>query len=409
MVTMRRVWRRALATAALGVVAAAGSGFAASGPAAAQEPGQPAEQPLGLAVEPSTGLSNGDVVRLTITGSGPVVEDTLYLAQCDAAVGDAPTTEDLFANCGNEAIVLPGARPTTQDHRIAETFTSFTGRVVSCGASPGACVMTVAGPAGRPFASAPLGIEPGPLSLVARPSANLVDGTAVQVQVLGSRSAPVGVAQCGSAVVAVRDVFAGPCGPVTEVPAGTAVGEVELVVTAVVEGADGTVVTCGDDCTIAASTAGGAEFAATPIEFAGTAPEVHATPATDLTDGQAIQVVATDVLPSIDGPPLGFLPSTGRWSVLQCGSAVADDPTLPGILTHCAVPPGGGPVADDGADLVVDVEVQASVTSLVGTTADCTAGAGACVVALARVDPDATVSLLTSPLAFASPAAAPAG
>jgi hypothetical protein len=403
MVTMRRVWRRALAAAALGVVAAAGSGVAAGGPAGAQAPGAP-EQPLGLAVEPSTGLSNGDVVQLTMTGSGSAVDDTLYLAQCDAAVGDAPTVEDLFANCGNEALVLPGTRPTTQSHRIVDTFTSFTGRVVSCGASPDACVMTVSGAAGQPFASVPLGIEPGPLSLVARPSANLVDGTPVQVQVLGSRSAPVGVAQCGPAVATGRDVFAGPCGPVIEVPAGTAVAEVDLAVTAVVEGGDGTVVSCGDDCVIAASTAGGAEFASTPIEFAGTAPELHATPATELTDGQAVQVVATDVLPSIDGPPLGFLTSTGRWAVLQCGGAVADDPTLPGILTHCAAPPGGGPVAGDGADLVVDVEIQATVTSLFGTTADCTAGAGACVVALARVDPDATVSVLTSPLAFAAPA-----
>jgi hypothetical protein len=158
-------------------------------------------------------------------------------------------------------------------------------------------------------------------------------------------------------------------------------------------------VSCGDDCVIAATTRAGDQLAVTPIEFAGTDPEVHAVPATGLADGQTVLVVATDVLPSVDGPPVGIFPSSGRWAVFECGRAIVDDATPLGVISHCAVPPGGGPVPGSGSDLTVEVQAQDTITSIVGTT-DCTSAPDACVIALARVEADGSVSLLTGPLSF---------
>jgi hypothetical protein len=315
-------------------------------------------------------------------------------------VGAEPTVLEALANCGANDVVRPGVRPTRQTYRVMAAFTSFTGRVVSCGDEPRDCVIAVAGEDGRPYAAAPIDVAPGALRLHATPTANLVAGTAVDVTVTGDRTTQVGVAQCGPSVATTGDVFDGPCGPATLVPAGAEPAELVLRADDAVEGRDGSVVSCGDDCVIAATTRAGDQLAVTPIEFAGTDPEVHAVPATELVDGQAVLVVATDVLPSVDGPPVGIFPSSGRWAVFECGRAVVDDATVLGVLSHCGVPPGGGPVAGSGSDLTVEVEAQDTITSGIGTTTDCTAGPDACVIALARVEANGSVSLLTGPLSF---------
>lgn len=385
--------RRALAVVLLvagGLVAGAEAG-------AGQAPG---DEPLAVAVSPATGLRGGQPVEVTVTGTGPAAEQALHVAQCDAAVGADPTMLELLANCGGEAVVPAGARPTRQTYRVMAAFTSFTGRVVSCGDEPDDCLIAVGGEGGQPYAAASVGVEPGALRLHATPTANLVAGTAVSVTVTGDRSSEVGVAQCGPAVAEAGDVFAGPCGPATLVPAGAAPTELVLDADDVLEPATGPDVTCGDDCVIAASTRAGDQLAVTPIEFAGTDPEVHAVPATGLADGQPVLVVATDVLPSVDGPPVWVFPSSGRWTVFECGRAVVDDATIPGVLGHCGVPPGGGPVPGPGSDLTVEIEAQETITSVAGTTTDCGTASDACVIALARVEEDGSVSLLAGPLSF---------
>jgi hypothetical protein len=397
-----QVWRRALLAAGLLI-----GGGAVAMPAASAAPGASAapaaEEPLAVTVSPSTGLRGGQAVELTITGSGPASEQALHVAQCDAAVGTAPTEPEILAHCGGDEVVLPGVRPTRQAYRVQATFTSFTGQVVSCGDQPADCLITVAGEGGQPFAAAPIDMVAGALRLYATPTANLVAGAAVEVTVTGARASEVGVAQCGPSVAETGDVFGGPCGPVTTVPAGDGPAELVLRADDVLDAADGTTVTCGDDCVIAAATRAGDELAMTPIEFAGTDPEVHAVPSTGLADGQAVLVVATDVLPSVDGPRVWIFPSSGRWAVLECGRAVVADATISGILSHCAAPPGGGPVPGSASDLTVDIEAQATITSAIGTSTDCTSAPDACVIALARLEEDGAVSLLTGPLGFAPP------
>jgi hypothetical protein len=385
--------RRALFVALL----AGGAMVAGADAGAGQSAG---DEPLGVAVSPSTGLSGGQSVEVTVTGTGPAAEQALHIAQCDAAVGADPTVLEVLANCGGDDVVRPGTRPSRQAYRVMASFTSFTGRVVSCGDEPRDCVIAVGGEGGEPYAAAPVDVMPGALRVHATPTANLVAGTAVDVTVTGDRANEVGVAQCGPSVAETGDVFGGPCGPATVVPAGAEPAELVLQADDAVEASDGTVVTCGDDCVIAAATRSGDQLAITAIEFAGTDPEVHAVPATGLADGQAVLVVATDVLPSVDGPPVWVFPSSGRWTVFECDRAVVDDATIAGVLSHCGVPPGGGPVPGSGSDLTVDIEAQATITSVVGTTTDCTTAPDACVVALARVEGDGSVSLLTGPLSF---------
>jgi hypothetical protein len=400
--TKRQSARRALLVTLLAALLVGGS--IVSGAAAGAVGGQAAgDEPLGVAVSPSTGLRGGQSVQLTVTGTGAAAEQALHVAQCDAAVGTVgadPTVPELLANCGGEAVVRAGARPSVQAYRVMAAFTSFTGRVVSCGDEPQDCLIVVAGEGGRPYAAAPVDVAPGALRVHATPTANLVAGTAVAVTVTGDRATEVGVAQCGPSVAETGDVFGGPCGPATVVPAGAEPAELVLHADDAVDARDGTVVTCGDDCVIAAATRAGDQLAVTPIEFAGTDPEVHAVPATGLTDGQAVLVVATDVLPSVDGPPVWVFPSSGRWTVFECGRAVVDDATIPGVLSHCGVPPGGGAVPDPGSDLTVEIEAQDTIMSLAGTTTDCGSAPDACVIALARVEDDGSVSLLTGPLTF---------
>jgi hypothetical protein len=80
--------------------------------------------------------------------------------------------------------------------------------------------------------------------------------------------------------------------------------------------------------------------------------------------------------------------------------AVADDPTLSGVFTHCAAPPPGGPVAVPGSTFTASVEVAATIDRILSGTTDCAAVPGACVLALGRVEQDGSASVPAVPLAF---------
>lgn len=103
---------------------------------------------------------------------------------------------------------------------------------------------------------------------------------------------------------------------------------------------------------------------------------------------------------SYDGPPFWIFPSTGGWGVGQCDAAVLDEPTILGFFTHCAVAPPG--VADVPASTVeLDVAVRAGFTAVLGGQVDCTAAPDACILALARVEQDGSVSVHAALVAFA--------
>jgi hypothetical protein len=126
-----------------------------------------------------------------------------------------------------------------------------------------------------------------------------------------------------------------------------------------------------------------------------------AAPATGLADGAAVTLSGTSVRASYDGPPVWIFTS-GVWGIVQCAAAVADEPTILGVFTHCAGAEGTGPLAVPGSTFATEVTVRQQITPILGGSVDCAAAAGACVLAIARVEADGGVSLHTSPLTFGS-------
>jgi len=89
------------------------------------------------------------------------------------------------------------------------------------------------------------------------------------------------------------------------------------------------------------------------------------------------------------------------WGVGQCAAAVADDPSILGVFRYCGPAPGRGPLDVPGSTFEADVTVRAQVDPILGDAVDCTAGPGACVLAITRVESDGTVTVHTVPIAFA--------
>jgi hypothetical protein len=96
--------------------------------------------------------------------------------------------------------------------------------------------------------------------------------------------------------------------------------------------------------------------------------------------------------------------AAGSWGLGQCSAALLEDPTIAGVLRHCATPPGGGPVnvpIPGAMPAPAPVEVQATVRPFLGgAPIDCTAAPGACVLAVARVELDGSTSVVSTPLTF---------
>ena len=128
-------------------------------------------------------------------------------------------------------------------------------------------------------------------------------------------------------------------------------------------------------------------------------PRLALDPATGHADGQSVHVGGGNVPDTYAGPPFWLFPTTGEWVVAQCGAGVEDDPTLLGFFTNCAPGDGEATVEVRGGVVDTDLVVSSAITSALGDEVDCTA-AGACVVALARVESGGEVTVLTAPLSF---------
>jgi hypothetical protein len=127
--------------------------------------------------------------------------------------------------------------------------------------------------------------------------------------------------------------------------------------------------------------------------------DLSVTPATGLSDGQQVQVTGSELMPTYAGTPAGpFL--TGGWALTQCDRAVVDQADLFGVFTHCSVAPPTRIVTIDGSTLDTALDVQATITKILGGTTDCTAAPGACVVGLVRLEQDLSLSTHLQPIAF---------
>ncbi|HEV7762556.1 MAG TPA: hypothetical protein VGO78_26285, partial [Acidimicrobiales bacterium] len=57
-------------------------------------------------------------------------------------------------------------------------------------------------------------------------------------------------------------------------------------------------------------------------------------------------------------------------------------------------------VTVDGSTLATTIDVQGTITRILGGTTDCTAAPGTCVVGLVRLEQDGSVSTHLAPVAF---------
>jgi hypothetical protein len=153
---------------------------------------------------------------------------------------------------------------------------------------------------------------------------------------------------------------------------------------------------CRANCTIRLVDLILGEVLETPYTMA--TPSVSASPATGLADGDTVMVTGSDLQPTYAGPAALF--PTGGWGVAQCSRAVLDDPSLWGVFSHCAIVPGAGPVDVPGSTASTAIQAQASITTIVGNTVDCTASPDACVVGMTRWEQDATTSTAFAPISF---------
>jgi pimeloyl-ACP methyl ester carboxylesterase len=128
-------------------------------------------------------------------------------------------------------------------------------------------------------------------------------------------------------------------------------------------------------------------------------PQLVLDPATGHVDGQSVHVGGDGIPDTYVGPPFWIFPTTGEWVVAQCGAALEEDATIGGVFTYCAPPAAGAVVEVQDGVLDTDVVVRSAITGILGDEIDCTT-AGACVVALARVESGGAVTVLTAPLSF---------
>jgi hypothetical protein len=372
--------RQVLLAATVALMAAAGSV-----PAAGAQTDPPAGSPTAVTVEPSSGLTSGQTVEVTIDGS----TEGMWIAQCEG---------DVAPGAPREAVV-PGPRPTTETYTVYNVFQTSTGRYVTCSAAPG-CSIGVTGQQGQGLITAPITMAPAPLHLITDARFTVSDGQQLTATVAGPRDVELSVALCARSVLTTRVVEGGPCGPSATVPAGSDAVERTIVAERTFVGQDDQEVHCVPSaCVVAASSADGSVFVSASVVFE-PYHDIVATPSRGLADGQEVAVRGVGLDPTYDGPPFWIFPTTGHWAFAQCDGRLSDQPSILEVFTHCAALPGGEvDVPTREADLGT-VAVSSSVNAILGQSTDCTTGYGACVLALMRVTQFGTVESAATPLEF---------
>ncbi len=253
--------------------------------------------PLSVTVTPSTGLVDGQVVSVAFTGAASTLA-----AECDATALSDLSLAHLSSTCQFPGTLAASPAPLT----LSQTFATVDGTRVHCSdATP--CVVVVGPSSAGPFASAPISFVPQPLAV--SPTSDLTDGQVVDAWVSAASGATEQLAQCALPVGATA--AASRCGPSTPVviPAS---GQAHLTPTvrASITTSGGVVDCHGSACAFAQFDATGTTVASVPITIPRT-PTMTLSPATGLTDGQAIHVTASNLDP---GASVGFD---------RCGSGVS--------------------------------------------------------------------------------------
>ena len=334
-----------------------------------------AQEPPPIGVEPSTGLTDGQAVLVTVNGPGQFVN------LCDSEVGENPTLETLFRYCGNEIVISAPERPAQVEFTVRSSFWSYSGDAIDCGVEPGDCLVTVAGTGGAGWAGTPISIVPHPL-VVSPAGEAFADGATVDVDLWGPAGEARTVAQCAAPVPTQRaDARCGPAVDLLLGPDGRAHGE--LTVTFVVPAAGNPVDCRIEDCAVAAFDPAGALLRAVPITMQRPV-AMQAMPDAGLRTGAYMYVTVT-----------GYRAT--ELHVYQC-AAGATGPDGPCIDAWAVVGPG--------FNLGETVPyLRDAFTGADGTDVTCGGAPGDCMIALGA--PGADQWATTTPVTFARTAVAP--
>lgn len=348
------------------------------------------EVPLDLAVSPAAGLIDGGLVLATVSGHR---QSQLGLLQCRAGAGP----DDIAGACTSGGAVVPAGANTEYVPAHAEaSFTTDTGDEVACDIQPGACVIALGAAGSTQWAAVPITFARVALA----PSATgLLDGQPLTLAATGL------LPDTGYRVLRCDPTRAPACEPEADAPLVTsgADGSLEAATTAAqrfTSGTAGRPEYCRDECTFELTPDGWPLPWHVSVPYAMAEGSLAASPSSGLADGDTVTLTGSDLMSSYDGPPFWVFPSTGSWGIGQCGAAVLDDPTIVGVFTHCTVAPPGT-VDVPGSTAVVEVPVASSFTSILGHEVDCASGPEACVVVMARIEQDGSVSVRAAPVAFA--------
>jgi hypothetical protein len=381
---------------------------------AAQDLTVTATDPIGVTVvSPSSlrGLDDGQEIELEVRGRSEI---PVTVAQCDRDVAPFANVEDgpcqVLAELGPAG---PGTDVRTARVAIHHQPTLADGTSVHCLVPDGtACSLVVEADDGGDFQVLGLSFATVEVS----PSSGLLDGQAMNVEGRGLgwlTSAGYGELRpvhCQGlellllgTVLPTATLDRDRCEDPATAPVAslTAQGTLSITFPAAqrFQAASGTDRYCRDDCQVALSIyPHGSDLVIVASSYSMAEGALSVSPSSGLEDGQPVTVTGSQLMPSYDGPPVWFLGS-GRWSLLQCQAAAAGQPTLLRLFQGCA-PLGPGSVPVTGPELSLDVDVQAEPTAILGEGIDCMTGPGACVVMLARLEQDGSLSAHTAPISF---------
>jgi hypothetical protein len=348
------------------------------------------QERLALAVQPAAGLTDGSLVLAIVTGHR---DGGLGLLQCRAGAGPG----DIATACTSVGITVPaGSNTEYLPVNARASFTTGSGVEVTCDGEPGACVVAL-GASGTPqWAAVPVTFAEVALA----PSATgLHDGQPVTLSATGL------IPDISYRVLRCDPTRAPACEPEPDAPLVTsgADGTLEAETTAAqrfTSGPLGGPEYCRDECTFRLAPDAWPLPWDISVPYAMAEGSVAASPSSGLADGDTVTLSGSDLMASYDGPPFWVFPSTGGWGIGQCGAGVVDDPTIVGVFTHCTVaPPGTVDVA--GSTATVEVPVASAFTSILGHEVDCASGPEVCVVVMARIEQDGSVSVHAAPVTFA--------
>jgi hypothetical protein len=336
-----------------------------------------------LEVTPATDLSDLDIVQVAVSGA-PV--DSLALVECRLPLGSnvvtstCTTRQDMRADQWGS--VETDARVVSGIHATGDCHTGTCALVM-------AMTDTTAAFVGDPV---PVTFRPTP-TFILDPAAGLLDGQAMSVTAPYLRPGDHRLVHCTD----------GACNDESVVVTVGSDGLLSTTIPALqrftaTNSAGPRHVYCrAASCHVMFVDDGGNILARVPYEMATSF--WRTSPATGLGDGQAVQISGNGLMPSYEGPTIWAFP-TGGWALTQCDAAVLDDLSLVGVFTHCAAPPTTRDVTIEGSTLDTMLDVQSTITKILGGTSDCAASAGACVVGLVRLEQDGSLSSHLTPISF---------